>query len=158
MSNGLDRWSRREPFARPGQAGFARILLAIDESLPSQNAVATAAGLARAWDSEILVVHVRERQVARHAVLQTETPEDANETVNRAVYELGRAGVRASGILRSAGFGRVPREIVDIAGEQGAELIVIGSRGLSCLRGFLQSSVSHRVLHLARVPVLVVPA
>lgn len=158
MPSGLDRWLRREPFAKPGQAGFGRILLAIDDSLPSRKALATAARLAPQWDSEVLVVHVRERQLARHAVLQTESREDAAEIVNQAVYELSRAGVRASGTVRSTGFGRVPREIIDVSEQELAELIVMGSRRLSCLRGFLQSSVSHRVMHLAKIPVLVVPS
>ncbi len=158
MPSGLDSWLRREPFAKPGRAGFGRILLAIDDSVPSRKAMATAARMALQWDSEILVIHVRERQVARHAVLQTETKEDAAEIVNKAVYELGRAGVRASGTVRSTGFGGVPREIIDLGAQENADLIVMGSRGLSCLRGFLQSSVSHRVMHLARIPVLVVPS
>lgn len=158
MPSGLDRWSRREPFAKPGQAGIGRILLAIDDSDPSRKATAMAARIALQWNSEVLVLHVRERQVARHALLETETSQDAAETVNRAVYDLDRAGVRASGEARSTRFGGVPQEIIDVADVASVDLIVIGSRRLSCLRGFVQSSVSHRLLHLARMPVLVVPS
>lgn len=158
MPSGLDNWSRREPFAKPSQTGFGRILLAIDESIPSRRAMAMATRIALQWDSEILVIHVRERQVARNAVLQTETLEDATELVNQAVYELGRVGIRAGGSVRSTTFGRVPHAIADIAEREDMELIVMGSRSLSCLRGFLQSSVSHRLMHLTRIPVLVVPS
>lgn len=158
MPSGVDSWSRRRPYAKAGQAGFGRILLAIDDSAPSRSAAATATRLALQWDSEVVVVHVRERQVARSAVLQVETLEDATELVNRVVFELGRAGIRASGTVRSTGFGRVPREIVEIGELELADLIVMGSRRLSCLRGVLQNSVSHRVLHRSRIPVLVVPS
>lgn len=146
-----------EAFASPGQAGFGRILLAIDQSVASGKAMAAAARIALRWNGEVLVVHVRERQLARNALLQVETPEDAVEMVNQAVYELARAGIRATGKVGSTTFGRVPNEIVAIANREGTELIVMGSRGLSCLRGLLQSSVSHKVVHLAKIPVLVVP-
>ncbi|MGK5552040.1 universal stress protein [Actinomadura kijaniata] len=47
--------------------------------------------------------------------------------------------------------------IVDVADELDATLIVTGSRGLSGARSVLLGSVSTRVLHHTRRPVLIVP-
>ncbi|MGI9387615.1 MAG: universal stress protein, partial [Methyloligellaceae bacterium] len=47
-------------------------------------------------------------------------------------------------------------EIVRFARENGFDLIVIGSRGVSDFRGLLLGSVSHKVVQLADCPCLVV--
>ena len=135
---------------------FGRILLAVDDSAASRRAVALTADIARKSSAEVLVFHVRERQWGRRGgTLELESPEDAAEFLNAAVYELRRAGVSARGELRNATFGSVARGIATAADEHGSELIVIGSRGLACLPGMVLSSVSHKVLHLAHVPVLI---
>ena len=46
--------------------------------------------------------------------------------------------------------------IVEIAEREGAQLITIGSRGLSGLSGILIGSVAERVSQLAPVPVVIV--
>ena len=53
--------------------------------------------------------------------------------------------------------GPVWAAIVDVAAEMDASLIVTGSRGLGGARSMILGSVSTRVLHHARRPVLVVP-
>jgi nucleotide-binding universal stress UspA family protein len=58
--------------------------------------------------------------------------------------------------VQDAAHGQVAKAIVDAAAAEGADLIVVGSRGLSGLPAFLLGSVSSRVLHLATCPVLVV--
>ena len=48
------------------------------------------------------------------------------------------------------------RAILAAAERLGADLIVMGSRGMSDLKGRLVGSVSHKVLHLASQPCLIV--
>jgi nucleotide-binding universal stress UspA family protein len=51
-----------------------------------------------------------------------------------------------------------PHMIADTARELGADAIVTGTRGHGPVAGLLLGSVTHRLLHIAPCPVLVVPA
>jgi nucleotide-binding universal stress UspA family protein len=51
----------------------------------------------------------------------------------------------------------VAEEIVDVATFYDVQLIVMGSKGESDLRGLLLGSTTHKVLQLAPCPVVVVP-
>jgi nucleotide-binding universal stress UspA family protein len=48
--------------------------------------------------------------------------------------------------------------IIDVAQEEGADLIVVGARGLSALQRFLLGSVSSKLSHHAPTSVMVVRA
>jgi nucleotide-binding universal stress UspA family protein len=52
--------------------------------------------------------------------------------------------------------GQPARTIVLFAEERKADLIVVGSRGLGDIEGYLLGSVSHKVTSLADCPVMVV--
>lgn len=64
---------------------------------------------------------------------------------------LGARGARA--FVRN---GPVARGIIAFAAEHDADLIVIGSRGIGSVEGYLLGSVSHKVTGIAECPVLVV--
>jgi nucleotide-binding universal stress UspA family protein len=136
---------------------FERILVAIDASEPSSRAVAFARDLAKERGSEIVVLHAIPRWVSRHGTSELEVPEEGSELVDLAVSDLKDAGANARGEVIRVLEGHVSRGIVETAGAVGADAIVLGTRGLSDFGGLFIGSITHRVLHLAEVPVIVVP-
>ena len=52
--------------------------------------------------------------------------------------------------------GPIAETIVDHAGKSGADLIFMGTRGMSAIANVALGSVTTRVLHLARIPMLLV--
>jgi nucleotide-binding universal stress UspA family protein len=54
-------------------------------------------------------------------------------------------------------YGFAPDRLADLADEEDAELIVVGSRARGSLRAAVLGSVSTAVIGVARCPVLVVP-
>ncbi len=135
---------------------FDKIVLAVDGSEPSNRAVAVAEDIAGKLGAEVIVVHVKEREPSRAGVFPLETSEEASDIVDQAVRQLKDAGVSARGELFGSIYGRAARVILEAADEQGAGLLIMGSRGLSDLAGLVLGSVTHKVLHLAHCPVLVV--
>ncbi len=88
--------------------------------------------------------------------MEIETSDEAQQTLDAAVEELTRAGVKAHGEMRHTIYGYAAREIVDSAAEHDVGTIVMGSRGRGDLAGLLLGSTAHKVIHLATRPVLVV--
>jgi nucleotide-binding universal stress UspA family protein len=135
---------------------FERILVAVDGSPYSEPAVAAAAEVATKFHSEAFVLHVREHDRGRAGAFPLETPQDAIELVSKTVKTLRAAGIATMGDVQGAVAGHAAKEIVDTARTQGADLIVMGSRGLSDIAGLFVGSVTHKVMQLTHVPVLVV--
>ena len=79
---------------------------------------------------------------------------EAREVLNKQVAHIKDIG----GTVSQSYFrqGHPDREIVRLAEEIGAGLIVIGSRGLGGMRRALMGSVSDSVVRYAHCPVLVV--
>ena len=134
---------------------LGRILLAIDCWPESRAAISAARDIACASLAEVLVLHVRESARARGAVWEPGLPGDAQELVECTVYQLARLGVKVRRVDCTSLVGRVPEAIVNVAREEGVDLIVVGTRGLSCVRGLFSGSVGHRLIRLAEQPVLI---
>ncbi len=135
---------------------FEKILLAVDGSAPSDRAVREAADLATRLGSEIVVVHVIETEHTWAGGVELDGSEEASELVERTVRALKDEGIGARGEIQRSIYGRAARVILELASEEGASLIVLGSRGLSDLAGLVLGSVTHKILHLSHCPVLVV--
>lgn len=135
---------------------FEKILLAVDGSEHSAKAVDVAGDLAQRYDGEVVVLHVREHEITWGADIDIETAAEARSLVDGVVRRLKDAGVNVRGEVVRVPLGQIPRAILDMTVEEGAGLIVMGTRGLSDWGRLLMGSVAHKVVHLAEVPVLVV--
>jgi nucleotide-binding universal stress UspA family protein len=135
---------------------FKHILVAIDGSAYSHEALPAAVEMAKKFDSEILVLHVSEHDRGRAVIYTLETPAAATMMVANAVKQLQDAGLTAKGQLVDVAAGHVSKAIVETAAANGIDLIVMGSRGLSDVQGMMLGSVTHKVMQSAVIPVLVV--
>lgn len=84
----------------------------------------------------------------KEAVLNT-----AAELILRAAQDAAREQ-GASRLRTLIEDGDPAQRILQKAASEGADLIVIGSRGFSDLKGLIVGSVSHKVSHLAPCPVM----
>jgi nucleotide-binding universal stress UspA family protein len=139
---------------------FKTIVWSTDGSEHAQRALPYVKGLAREDGATITIVHVVERIEGAGAV---GIPRRADESELQAQLkeladDLSEEGFSVSLVIRGDVGVRPAHEIVDVARELGADLIVVGSRGLSAIGGLLLGSVAHRLLHIAPCPVLVMPA
>lgn len=136
-----------------------RILLATDLSTASSGATDQAFELARSLGASLLVVSVIDVDGGSRAgqrPLRMDERRAARETAARAlVLEGRRQGVHVSFLIWS---GEPGPSIVDAADSEGADLIIVGSRGRSRVERFVLGSVSDHVVRHARCPVLIVRA
>jgi nucleotide-binding universal stress UspA family protein len=151
-----------------------RILLATDGSGEAKLATGTAVDLARMSDSELHVVYVLDAAPSPALLYPEATDPEGVEIPDQVLQQdlERRAEQRGREILdaeaesvRSAGgavaqthlaMGDAPREIVHLAEDLDAGLIVMGSRGRGGIRRALMGSVSDAVVRHAHCPVLIV--
>jgi nucleotide-binding universal stress UspA family protein len=142
----------------------AKILVATDGSEEATLATRIAADLAARTGSELHVTHVG--RVLTHGgpvgINVGALPAGSQELLDREAKELLEAHLER---MRDAGesvveahlmSGRADEEIIFLAEQVGADLVVVGSRGLGGLRRALMVSVSDSVVRHAHCPVLLV--
>jgi nucleotide-binding universal stress UspA family protein len=141
-----------------------KLLLATDGSEDADLAANTALELSKRFDSELHAVYVEpmpERHSApkRFAVdLPPEVVESVEKEAKTKLEKLVEKMREEGGEVRQghARVGLPAAEIVILAEELGAGLILVGSRGLGGIRRALIGSVSDSVVRHAHCPVLVV--
>jgi nucleotide-binding universal stress UspA family protein len=140
-----------------------RILLATDGSGEAELATIRAVELAQRTDSELHVVHVGvvptllvsyPGTLGYEGKLYEQIQEQSRELLRKESWRVKVAGGTVAGShLR---MGKVDLEIVALAKELGADLIVMGCRGHGGIRRAIEGSVSDGVIRHAPCPVLVV--
>ena len=147
-----------------------RILMATDGSEDAAFAARTAVNLANKTGSELHVVYVEEmpRRLYTSEVTSIEELIDpefeekmrqhaeaaASQLLDEQVQKMKEAGGQI--VQAHAKFGRPDAEIVHLAEELDAGIVVVGSRGHGGVRRALLGSVSDSVVRHAHCPVLVV--
>jgi nucleotide-binding universal stress UspA family protein len=140
-----------------------KILLATDGSEEAALAAETAADIAQKTASEIHVVNVRpapvyidpsSEVVAWMSRIEENERKEARQLLDAQVEQIGAAG--GTVVQSYVRLGRPDEEIVILANEIHAGLVVVGSRGLGGMRRLLMRSVADSVVRHAHCPVLVV--
>jgi nucleotide-binding universal stress UspA family protein len=143
------------------------IVCGVDASADSHAALRLAARLADRLRLRLVVAHVAEPAYIPYAAAapfggmagHDAVMEEADLREEEAERLLEEVTV-ASGLVNAehrASVGDPAERLADLADEEDAELIVVGSRGRGAFTSAFLGSVSHALVGVARCPVLIVP-
>jgi nucleotide-binding universal stress UspA family protein len=144
---------------------FGSIVVGTDGSETAATAVRHAIGLALRLGARLQIVSAYEptsdqRLQGEHA----QVPSDLQWTVSPradvlALLEQAQADAKAAGVAEVESFARqgdAADAILDVAEEQGADVVVVGNKGMTGAKRFLLGSVPNKVSHHAPCSVLIV--
>ena len=140
-----------------------RIVIGLDGSPGSTHALQWAIDMAKRLDAEVVAVYVDSLPIyvpgPMGIVPPAETPEQRADIQEAFSTEwclpLRKSGVRFRAVIdegSSAGAA-----LIEVGLREGADMIVVGSRGLNGVTELLLGSVSHQVAHHSPIPVVIVP-
>ncbi|MEX0985724.1 MAG: universal stress protein [Actinomycetota bacterium] len=135
---------------------FERIVVAVDGSAEGGKTVPAAVELASRFASVVTVVHVREHTKYEGEDVDLGPEQDAEQMVRSAVAAFREKGVEADGVIERVSPGNTPQQIVEVAKDREAGLIVMGTRGMTELKSLVLGGVANKVVHQAPCPVLLV--
>jgi nucleotide-binding universal stress UspA family protein len=139
---------------------FGKIITGVDGSANSLRALEQALQLSKQFSSELVVVYVVHIPVTSYSydVLGSlsifgKLEEEGKASLAKCAEVASQAGVPIRTILLN---GDPAQGILDTAAKEGADLVIVGSRGTGTLERLLMGSVSERVVRFSKCPVLVV--
>jgi nucleotide-binding universal stress UspA family protein len=150
---------------------FASIVVGTDGSDTASTAIRQAISLAHSVRARLHIVsayepvsHPRLRDERPEGPEGPEGPEDVQWMINPredvlALLESAEQQARLAGIEHVESFARqgdAADAILDVAEEQGSDLIVVGNKGMTGATRFLLGSVPNKVSHHAPCSVLIV--
>ncbi len=144
---------------------FKHILFPTDTSETANSAFKAAVSLARHYDGKITILNVHEEFMNKKEMQFLRISREKYKEMMKENAEESRAAIReliATECDESESMCEVllregsPREVIPkVAEEIGADMIVMHSKGRSNLREVFLGSVAEHVVHVTRVPVLV---
>jgi nucleotide-binding universal stress UspA family protein len=137
--------------ADAGLTGPRHILVAVDGTPASDQAVVEAGDIAIAFGAAVLVIHAQ-RVTAAGGWAMVEPDEDARAIVRDAAAALEARGVRVT--VETSLTASVAECIASTARRAGSDLVVLGSRRPTDVGGLLLGSTAHEVIHRMHCPVL----
>jgi len=139
---------------------YKKILVALDGSKPSENALNHAVEHSVKWDADLLIVSVIPQiSPLVYARVLEEYGKVIMETHQRMLTEArikvneDHPNLKVETRLEE---GRPGDVIVEVAKEEDVDLIVLGSRGVGGIRGWVLGSTSRYVVETCTKPVLII--
>lgn len=143
-----------------------KILVPVDGSEQSFKAIDIAAELVKEGDSVLIFTVVGRadlpealQQYARVEHIESPPEWRYEQLVASGILDAAKKRAKEKGVEQVATLVRTgdrAQAIIDVAGEEGVALIVMGNRGLGAVRGLAFGSVSQKVNHAADIPVITV--
>jgi nucleotide-binding universal stress UspA family protein len=134
---------------------FKTVLFPVDQSREAREAADVVTNIVQKYGSRLVLLSVVEPPAEGEAVSDTMTsPKAVAELLKTAQNLFADQGIPADVMERE---GKAAFMICDVADEIGADLIVMGSRGLGLTEEGSTDSVTYRVINLSPCPVLIVP-
>jgi nucleotide-binding universal stress UspA family protein len=131
---------------------FKTVLFPIDQSRETREAAEMVIRVVETHKSRLILLSVVEE--AGEAATPMQSVEAVAKLLANAQSLFEQQGIKAETIERQ---GKPAFTICDVADEMGADLIVMGCRGLGLTEEGATDSVTTRVINLSPCPVLVVP-
>lgn len=137
---------------------ISNILIPVDGSEHSAKALHIGCDLAVKYGAAVHLLHVTESPIREHtmalggaAITLHASPDELKQAGSKELEFAREYAVNhgAREVTTEMGSGSPAHRIVDSAREIHADMIVMGSRGLSDLAGLLVGSVSHKVTNMA---------
>ena len=137
---------------------FARILVAVDGSESSKKAFDKSVFLAQKCNSKLYVVHVvLDWEYGGDSAATFELIEELRskgmELLEQCKKQALQSNLQVETLLEQGDYAH---EIIEVAKRKNCDIIMMGSRGMSPFKELLLGSVSLKVMHHARCPVMVV--
>lgn len=135
------------------RGGVRRILCAVDLTAGSERTLEAALSLARATGAAVTVVHAREGAMAAPAPARLAAI--ARDQLHERIAPYGTRGIPVEEIVVPGG---ARHQILRLARERGADVIVLGTHGRGVAGRLLLGSTAEHVVRKSPIPVLTVPA
>lgn len=143
---------------------YRKILVPLDGSVTSEAGLQEAIRLAAAVKAKLCFLHVltdfpllmEMSSELNYREVSTRLRQSAEDLLARAVRAASEGQAEAESVLRELASGPIADVIVEEAGRQGCDLIVMGTHGRRGLRRLTLGSDAELVVRHSQVPVLLV--
>ena len=136
---------------------FSKILVAIDGSESAKKAFTTSIYLASLSKCKIDVIHVVSCEFGGDSAASLDLVEDLKIKANSMLEEYKKdaleKGIQPKFMLE---IGDPANMIIEIVNSKDYDLVVLGTRGMNVFKELVLGSVSIKVMHHAKCPVMVV--
>jgi nucleotide-binding universal stress UspA family protein len=137
---------------------FSRILVAVDGSESAKKAFEKSIYLAQKCNSKLDVIHVvLDSTYGGDSATTFELIEELKEKGTKLLEQCKSQAIKNNVLVETLlELGDHAQVIIDVAKKNNYDLIIMGSKGMSAFKELLLGSVSFKVMHHARCPVMVV--